>query len=129
MNDVAVLLAIVVPALSLVPSGVLLLPTRSRPAGALLLMTSVGVIVAAVALLIGEDDVATVVLLGSLIGTAGWASVPRLRRVSLAIAVISLMILWTTDQHRLQPWAYHFALAAWIFVVLPEVDPENWTRQ
>lgn len=79
MNDVAVLLAIVVPALSLVPSGVLLLPTRSRPAGALLLMTSVGVIVAAVALLIGEDDVATVVLLGSLVlpGAMALLAYPR----------------------------------------------------
>lgn len=66
MNNLFVALATVVPALFFGASGVALLPTRSRMAGALMVVTAVGVITSAMLRLGGESDVALALLVASL---------------------------------------------------------------
>jgi len=53
--------------LSLAASGVALLATRSRPAGALMVVSAIGVIGSALVRLGGADSVAQVLLVGSLL--------------------------------------------------------------
>ena len=65
MNALVVALAAVVPALFLGASGAALLRTRSRPAGALMLVTAIGVIGSAMLRLGGDDASAQVLLVGS----------------------------------------------------------------
>jgi signal transduction histidine kinase len=80
MNEVAVTVATVVPALSLAASGVALLATRSRPAGALMVVSAVGVIGSALVRLGGADSVAQLLLVGSLLlpAAAALLAYPRL---------------------------------------------------
>ena len=80
MNDAAVAVATIVPALSLGASGVALLGTRSRPAGALMVVSAIGVISSALVRLGGGDDAAQVLLVGSLLlpASAAVLAYPRL---------------------------------------------------
>src|SRR5262245_61422866 len=80
MNDAVVGLATIVPAVSLAASGVALLGTRSRPAGALMVMSAIGVISSAIVRLGGADDAAQVLLVGSILLPAAAAvlAYPRL---------------------------------------------------
>ena len=79
MNDVFVALATVVPALFFGASGAALLPTRSRTAGALMVVTAVGVIASAMLRLGGEGDLALALLVASLMlpGAAAVLAFPR----------------------------------------------------
>ncbi len=79
MNDLFVALATVVPALSFGASGAALLPTRSRMAGALMVVTAVGVIASAMLRLGGEGDLALALLVASLMlpGAAAVLAFPR----------------------------------------------------
>ncbi len=52
----------------------------------------------------------------------------RQQQMVLGTAVLSEVLLWVGDQHRLQPWAYHFALAAWVLVVSPADQRRTWLR-
>jgi hypothetical protein len=74
------------------------------------------------------DGLSGIVLLSSLLGGAALASRPAARRSSLSVALLCLLTLWLTDQHRLQPWAYHFALAAWILAFFPAPNRLPWLR-
>jgi two-component system, NarL family, sensor kinase len=66
VSDLFVALATVVPALFFGSGGVALLPTRSRMAGALMVVTAVGVITSAMLRLGGESDAAAALLVSSL---------------------------------------------------------------
>ena len=74
------------------------------------------------------DNLSAIVLLGSIAVVIGLAGSTSLRRSSVGVAITALMILWSLDQHRFQPWAYHFALAAWILVALPATHNLRWLR-
>ncbi len=80
MSDVAVGVATVVPALSLAAGGVALFGTRSRPAGALMALTAIGVITSALVRLGGDKSAAQVILVGSLMlpAAASALAYPRL---------------------------------------------------
>ena len=67
MTDLAVALAAVVPAVSLGAGGVALLPTRSRTAGVLMIVTAIGVIGSAVVRLAGDQSASRVLLVGFLL--------------------------------------------------------------
>lgn len=71
MTGLALGLALVVPALSLGISGIALVPTRSRVAGALLVVGAAGILASVMLGLLGADDAAQVVLACSL-----WLPVP-----------------------------------------------------
>lgn len=79
MTDLLVALAAVVPALFFGAGGVALLPTRSRMAGALMVVTAVGVITSAMLRLGGEADAARVLLVASLMlpGALAMLAFPR----------------------------------------------------
>ena len=66
MNDPFEALATVVPALFFGGSGAALLPTRSRMAGALMVVTAVGAITSALVRLGGQGDAASALLVASL---------------------------------------------------------------
>ena len=93
MNDAAVAVATIVPALSLGASGVALLGTRSRPAGASMVASAIGVISSALVRLGGGDDAAQVLLVGSLLLPAA-AAVLAYPRLSFSGAVD--YCLWIT---------------------------------
>lgn len=80
MNDVVVGVAAVVPALSLGASGVALVGTRSKPAGALMAVSAIGVISSALVRAGGGHSVAQVLLVGSMLLPAAAAvlAYPRL---------------------------------------------------
>jgi signal transduction histidine kinase len=67
MNELAAELAPIVPALALGASGLLLLPSRARVSGALLLVAATGVLAAVVATLVDQPTVATHVAVGGLL--------------------------------------------------------------
>jgi len=79
VSDVFVALATVVPALFFGAGGVALLPTRSRTAGALMIVTTVGVITSAMLRLGGDGDVASAMLVASLMlsGAMAMLAFPR----------------------------------------------------
>ena len=79
MSDLFVALATVVPALFFGASGVALLPTRSRMAGALMVVTAVGVITSAMLRIGDESDAARVLLVVSLMlpGAMALLAFPR----------------------------------------------------
>ena len=79
------------------------------------------------------DQIAAALLVGALAGLtivsfrdprspAGGAS--GMRRFWL-LALVALGWLVFTNQHRLQPWAYHFLLSGWILLVYPRERAER----
>jgi hypothetical protein len=74
------------------------------------------------------DNLSFATLAAALGATIVGASQMRMRRLGLSAALLSLSLLWITDQHRLQPWAYHFALTAWILLFRPAPDNRRWLR-
>jgi hypothetical protein len=74
------------------------------------------------------DHLAGVILLTAVSASVVFAaSLPR-RRACLGIAIVSLLVLWTLDQHRLQPWAYHFALSALVLLACGAPHSLRWLR-
>ena len=48
--------------------------------------------------------------------------------LSLAVAVVSMLLLMALDQHRLQPWAYLFVLLGCLIAVCPGPEAVRWAR-
>ncbi len=67
MNELAAELAPVAPALVLGAGGLLLLPSRARASGALLLLAATGLLAAVVATLVDDSTVATYIAVGALL--------------------------------------------------------------
>jgi hypothetical protein len=59
---------------------------------------------------------------GMLAGRSAWS------RRFLAASLGCLLLLMLADQHRAQPWAYHFALTAWVLVCRPNPSSIPWLR-
>jgi hypothetical protein len=66
----------------------------------------------------------TAALVGALLAGSG-RRVGRWSLVTLAAAIASLAL---ADQHRLQPWAYQFALLALVLAALPAGEAIAWSR-
>ena len=74
---------------------------------------------------LGIAAVATLLMIAALIGGSrgqygeASASIPRRLRLSSLVWATSLMILFLTNQHRLQPWAWQFFLFAMLVGISP----------
>ena len=68
-----------------------------------------------------------IVLVGSLFATVFQRKLQYLRWLLLfEIALLSLLVL--ANQHRLQPWVYHFLLSAWAVAMLDGRRLQFWLR-
>ena len=67
----------------------------------------------------GAMAVVFIALLSILVGKFACDSTPRsmkIRFLSWGILVDAIVLLWLTDQHRIQPWAVHLVVGALVFI-------------
>ena len=67
-------------------------------------------------------------VLGLLIVIVAAARPTPLTSIGLAVFTASMLLLFVTDQHRLQPWAYQFVILALLFAVLTPRGAVGWAR-
>jgi hypothetical protein len=67
----------------------------------------------------GAIAVVIIALFSILLGKFSYNMIPRslnIRFLSWAILVAAIVLLWLTDQHRIQPWVVHLVVGALVFI-------------
>jgi hypothetical protein len=67
----------------------------------------------------GAIAMVIIALISILLGKFSYDTIPRslnIRLLSWAILVDAIVLLWLTDQHRIQPWSVHLVVGALVFL-------------